>query len=74
MYSHKLLIGLLAAYPALGERCDVHMDVELPPQGLQLLLKRQAPVPPPVDLIVHVVAASERREDGYLTVHLFLAH
>jgi len=72
MYSQKLLIGLLAAYPVLGERCDVHMNGELPPQSLQLL-KRQAPAPPPIDLIVHVVAASERREDGYLTVYLFLA-
>lgn len=67
MHSYKLLIGLLAASPVFGDRCDVHADGVLPPHSLQHLLKRQAPAPPPIALMVHVIAASERREDGYLT-------
>jgi hypothetical protein len=68
-----LLLGLLAVYPAFAEseKCDVYMDGSLPiPDLSQVFPRAAAAAPPPVDLYVHVVAGSNKREDGYLTVSM----
>ena len=68
MYSPRAILCLLAALPALplAERCDVYVDGEV----LRDLALPRADIsaPPTVDLYVHIVAGSESREDGYLTV------
>ena len=68
MYPPRAILCLLAALPALAlaERCDVYVDGEV----LRDLALPRADIsaPPTVDLYVHIVAGSESREDGYLTV------
>ncbi|GAB1317948.1 hypothetical protein MFIFM68171_08158 [Madurella fahalii] len=78
MYFRQLVAGLLAASPALAQevhKCGGHNELaELQAQvgnlgsRLRSLRARQDyPVPPTVDLVVHVTAPSTRREDGYLS-------
>jgi hypothetical protein len=63
--SRRILTGLLAVLPALGEKCGVEITA---PFSDTTVSRADAPAPPPVDLFVHVVAGSESRLDGYLTV------
>ncbi|KAK3321686.1 hypothetical protein B0H66DRAFT_179184 [Apodospora peruviana] len=70
MFIQEFLLGLLAVSPVMAEKCDVHIDgVLLPQLEFDQLLTARAdpPVPPTVDLYVHVVAGSTKRDDGYLS-------
>jgi len=78
MHLLQFAAGLLAATPAVAEVHKCGADGELAElQGrignvgsrLRSLISRQTyPVPPTVDLVVHVTAPTTRREDGYLSV------
>lgn len=70
MLLEGIVLGLLALSPVVAERCDVYIDgVVLPELEFEQLTRRaDAPPPPTLDLYVHVVAGSESREDGYLSV------
>ncbi|GAB1319236.1 Peptidase M43 pregnancy-associated plasma-A domain-containing protein [Madurella fahalii] len=69
MFFERLVLGLLAMSPVLADKCDVHIDGAVLPEleFEQLMRRADAPPPPTLDLYVHVVAGSEKREDGYLT-------
>ena len=67
--SRRIIIGLLAVLPALGEKCGV--ETTAPLSNTTVVSRADAPAPPPVDLFVHVVAGSESRLDGYLTVRTY---
>jgi len=75
MQLRHLGLGLLTGTSVLGhgvERCGTHRDVEpdsfVGSAAAQLQSRQTYPVPPPTNLIVHVVAPSKKREDGYLSV------
>jgi hypothetical protein len=67
MFFPKLFLAASALYPALAaaDPCSVTAaGMQLPERQLS----RGAPVPPTVDLYVHVIAGSKSRQDGYLSV------
>jgi len=66
MVLRNLFLAVSAAYPVLADLCGVHGSATRLPD-LQLL-GRRAPIPPTVDLYVHVVAGSRSRQDGWLSV------
>ena len=76
MRYQALAFGLTAASPVLAEeiplKCGNQHDfappVDLASKVRGLEARQNFPALPPVNLTVHVVAMSNKREDGYLSV------
>ncbi|KAK5653330.1 hypothetical protein OQA88_9021 [Cercophora sp. LCS_1] len=65
MRSHILTLILASSSPVLA-RCGSSNAFNPPPSTIPPL-RLPYPIPPPVNLTVHIVAASKARADGYLT-------
>lgn len=72
MRHFDFILALVAASPVFGERCDNHNYTEIPARfNMGGVTAMQAAAPPPVELFIHIVAASNNRAEGYLTVRSF---